>query len=212
MSPYSSSPDAAPGEHADVTRPGRDAEAKAGAQGHAAPDAAPNAPVPIPVPTPTPTPGPAAPAPWCLTAHYTPRRSFWESRAGATGALFTALAVCGWSSWRWCGGTFRDRAVRGRAGAGDVPVPLMMWVFLSPLDQVAPSPWQNVAFAFSWGACAATLVALFANEYGAKLLATTFSGTPTQTDQWGAAFVAPLVRRPRRAPRSCCCSCTGAAT
>ncbi|WP_141726649.1 PrsW family intramembrane metalloprotease, partial [Actinacidiphila rubida] len=52
---------------------------------------------------------------------------------------------------------------------------------------------ENVVFAFTWGACAATLVALFANEYGAKLLATTFSGTPTQTDQWGATFVAPLV-------------------
>jgi RsiW-degrading membrane proteinase PrsW (M82 family) len=73
-----------------------------------------------------------------------------------------------------------------------LPVPLLLGAFLW-LDRVAPSPWQNVVFAFSWGACAATLVALFANEYGAKLLATTFSASPSQTDRWGATFVAPLV-------------------
>ena len=73
-----------------------------------------------------------------------------------------------------------------------LPVPLIVWAYLW-LDHVRPSPWQNVVFAFSWGACAATLVAIFANEYGAKLLASTFSATPTQSDHWGATFVAPLV-------------------
>jgi RsiW-degrading membrane proteinase PrsW (M82 family) len=124
--------------------------------------------------------------------HYGPRRSFRESRAVRTGALFTALAVCG---------VVILAVVRHHIGTEPflvglalaiVPVPLIGWAYLW-FDHVAPSPWQNVAFAFSWGACAATLVAIFANEYGAKLLASTFSATPTQSDQWGAMFVAPLV-------------------
>lgn len=138
---------------------------------------------------PAPVPAPAtSPEDW----HYAPRRPFWESRAVRTGALFTALAVCG---------VIILAVVRQHIGTEGflvglalalLPVPLLVWAFLW-LDHVAPSPWQNVVFAFSWGACAATLVALFANEYGAKLLATTFSASPTQTDHWGATFVAPLV-------------------
>ncbi|MFJ1585955.1 PrsW family intramembrane metalloprotease [Streptomyces sp. NPDC088197] len=133
-----------------------------------------------------------APAPAPETWQYAPRRPFWESRAVRTGALFTALAVCG---------VIILAVVRQHIGTESflvglvlavLPVPLLVWAFLW-LDHVAPSPWQNVVFAFSWGACAATLVALFANEYGAKLIATTFSATPTQTDHWGATFVAPLV-------------------
>jgi RsiW-degrading membrane proteinase PrsW (M82 family) len=133
-----------------------------------------------------------APAPAPENWQYAPRRPFWESRAVRTGALFTALAVCG---------VIILAVVRQHIGTEGflvglalavLPVPLLIWAFLW-LDHVAPSPWQNVVFAFSWGACAATLVALFANEYGAKLLATTFSASPTQTDRWGATFVAPLV-------------------
>ncbi|WP_435177719.1 PrsW family intramembrane metalloprotease [Actinacidiphila sp. bgisy145] len=126
------------------------------------------------------------------TAHYGPRRAFWESRAVRTGALFTALAVCGvviLAVLRHHIGT--EPFLVGMALAL-LPVPLIVWAYLW-FDHVAPSPWQNVVFAFSWGACAATLVAIFANEYGAKLLASAFSATPSQSDQWGATFVAPLV-------------------
>ncbi|MEW2519078.1 PrsW family intramembrane metalloprotease [Actinacidiphila alni] len=146
--------------------------------------------------TPGSAPASAAPAPAPAPApedwQYAPRRPFWESRAVRTGALFTALAVCG---------VIILAVVRQHIGTESflvglalaiLPVPLLLWAFLW-LDHVAPSPWQNVVFAFSWGACAATLVALFANEYGAKLLATTFSASQTQTDRWGATFVAPLV-------------------
>jgi RsiW-degrading membrane proteinase PrsW (M82 family) len=109
-----------------------------------------------------------------------------------TGALFTALAVCGvviLAVVRHHIGT--EPFLVGLALAV-VPVPLIGWGYLW-FDRVAPSPWQNIVFAFSWGACAATLVAIFANEYGAKLLASTLSATPTQSDRWGAMFVAPLV-------------------
>jgi protease PrsW len=138
------------------------------------------------------SPGEGAATPEPTSVHYRPRRSFWESRAVRTGALFTALAVCG---------VIILAVVRHHIGTEPflvglalalLPVPLIVWAYLW-LDHVAPSPWQNLVFAFSWGACAATLVAIFANEYGAKLLASTFSASPTQSDRWGATFVAPLV-------------------
>ncbi|WNI16242.1 PrsW family intramembrane metalloprotease [Actinacidiphila sp. ITFR-21] len=121
-----------------------------------------------------------------------PRRSIWESKAVRTGALFTALAVCG---------VIILALVRQHIGTGPfliglllaiLPVPLLLWAFLW-LDHVAPAPWQNVVFAIAWGACAATLVAIFANEYGEKLVSSAFSGTPSQSDHWSATFVAPLV-------------------
>jgi len=143
-----------------------------------------------PSPPDSPADGAASPEPTAV--HYAPRRPFWESRAVRTGALFTALAVCG---------VIILAVVRQHIGTEPfvvglvlavVPVPLIAWAYLW-LDHVRPGPWQSVVFAFSWGACAATLVAIFANEYGAKLLASTFSATPTQSDHWGATFVAPLV-------------------
>jgi RsiW-degrading membrane proteinase PrsW (M82 family) len=109
-----------------------------------------------------------------------------------TGALFTALAVCGVVILALVRQHIGTEPFLVGLALAILPVPLLLWAFLW-LDRVAPSPWQNVVFAFSWGACAATLVALFANEYGAKLLATTLSATQTQTDRWGATFVAPLV-------------------
>ena len=132
------------------------------------------------------------PAPAPGTWQYAPRRSFWESKGVRTGALFTVLAVCGVVILALVRHHIGTEPFLVGLALAILPVPLLLWVFLW-LDHVAPSPWQNVVFAFSWGSCAATLVALFANEYGAKLLATTFSGTPTQSDHWGATFVAPLV-------------------
>lgn len=140
-------------------------------------------------PQPGPQP-PAAPAPG--TWKYAPRRSFWESRGVRTGALFTALAVCGVVILALVRHHIGTEPFLVGLALAVLPVPFLVWLFLW-LDHVAPSPWQNVVFAFSWGACAATLVALFANEYGAKLLASTFSGTPVQANRWGATFVAPLV-------------------
>ncbi|WP_307795225.1 PrsW family intramembrane metalloprotease [Actinacidiphila acididurans] len=109
-----------------------------------------------------------------------------------TGGLFTALAVCGVVILALVRRHIGTEPFLVGLALAILPVPLLVWVFLW-LDRVAPSPWRNVVFAFSWGACAATLVALFANEYGAKLLASTLSASPSQTDRLGATFVAPLV-------------------
>lgn len=131
-------------------------------------------------------------ASWSFTPYYAPRKSFWQSRAVRTGGLFTGLAVCGVIILALVRHHIGTEPFLVGLALAILPVPPLIWAFLW-LDHVAPSPWLNVVFAFSWGACAATLVALFANEYGAKLLATTFSASPAQTDQWGATFVAPLV-------------------
>lgn len=124
--------------------------------------------------------------------HYKPRRPFWENKTLRLVALFTVLALCG---------VIILALVRRQTGTEGflvglalaiLPVPLLAWAFLW-LDRVEPTPWRNAVFAFAWGACAATLVAILANEYATHLLATTFTATPSQTNTWGATFVAPLV-------------------
>ncbi|MCW2869055.1 MAG: hypothetical protein JWL99_375 [Streptomyces oryziradicis] len=123
---------------------------------------------------------------------YRPRRAFWESRKLRMAAIFALLALCG---------VIILALVRQQTGTEGflvgltlaiLPVPLLLFAFLW-LDRVEPTPWRNAVFAFAWGACAATLVAILANSYTTHLLATTFTATPSQTDSWGATFVAPLV-------------------
>jgi RsiW-degrading membrane proteinase PrsW (M82 family) len=124
--------------------------------------------------------------------HYRPRRPFWENRTLRLVALFTLLALCG---------VIILALVRRQTGTEGflvglilaiLPVPLLIGAFLW-LDRVEPMPWRSVVFAFAWGACAATLVAILGNEYGTQLLASAFTTSPDQTDTWGATFVAPLV-------------------
>lgn len=124
--------------------------------------------------------------------HYRPRRPFWENKTFRLVGLFALLALCG---------VIILALVRRQTGTEGflvglalaiLPVPLLASAFLW-LDRVEPTPWRNALFAFAWGACAATLVAILANEYATHLLATTFTATPSQTNTMGATFVAPLV-------------------
>jgi protease PrsW len=50
-----------------------------------------------------------------------------------------------------------------------LPVPFLVGAFRW-LDGVAPKPWRHLAFAFAWGACAATLAALLVNGLLVRLL------------------------------------------
>lgn len=73
------------------------------------------------------------------------------------------------------------------------PVPLLIAAFCW-LDRVAPEPWRNLAFAFAWGACAATLVALLANGFATDWLAANIaSASPSEAEAWGATVIAPVV-------------------
>jgi protease PrsW len=123
---------------------------------------------------------------------YKARRHFWENRTLRVAALFTLLALCG---------VIILALVRRQTGTEGflvglvlaiLPVPLLIGSFLW-LDRVEPMPWRSVVFAFAWGASAATLVAILANELGAHLLTSAFTATPAQASSWGATFVAPLV-------------------
>ncbi|MFD8072330.1 PrsW family intramembrane metalloprotease [Streptomyces sp. NPDC059718] len=129
-----------------------------------------------------------APGQW----HYKPRRHFWENRTFRLVALFSVLALCG---------VIILALVRRQTGTEGLlvglllavlPVPLLGGAFLW-LDRVEPTPLRDAVFAFAWGACAATLVAILANEYATELLATTFTASDSQSDIWGATFVAPVV-------------------
>ncbi|MCM2427685.1 PrsW family intramembrane metalloprotease [Streptomyces sp. RKAG337] len=131
---------------------------------------------------------PTTPDQW----HYKPRRAFWESKAVRAGALFTLLALCGVIILALVRQQIGTEGFFVGLALSILPVPVLIWAFIW-LDRVEPSPWKNLVFAFAWGACAATLVAILANEYATELLATTFTASPSQTDTWGATFVAPLV-------------------
>ncbi|MEU0181351.1 PrsW family intramembrane metalloprotease [Streptomyces sp. NPDC006207] len=129
-----------------------------------------------------------APGQW----HYKPRRHFWENRTFRLVVLFSVLALCG---------VIILALVRRQTGTEGLlvglllavlPVPLLGGAFLW-LDRVEPTPLRDAVFAFAWGACAATLVAILANEYATELLATTFTASDSQSDIWGATFVAPVV-------------------
>jgi RsiW-degrading membrane proteinase PrsW (M82 family) len=121
-----------------------------------------------------------------------PRRSFWASKGVRTGALFTVLALCGVTILALVRQHIGTEPFLIGLALAILPVPLLLCSFLW-LDHVAPGPWQNAVFAIAWGACAATLVAIFANKYGEQLVSSAFSGTPSQSDHRSATFVAPLV-------------------
>ncbi|MBW1599976.1 PrsW family intramembrane metalloprotease [Streptomyces sp. JJ38] len=131
---------------------------------------------------------PAGQAQW----HYTPRRApWWHSRALRAVAIAILLALCGLTI---------IAIVREQTGTegfliglllSTLPVPLLIAAFRW-VDSVEPAPWRNVAFAFAWGACAATLVAVIANTFTAEWLATSVIADG-DVDTLGATVVAPVV-------------------
>ncbi|WP_328688527.1 PrsW family intramembrane metalloprotease [Streptomyces caniferus] len=78
-------------------------------------------------------------------------------------------------------------------GLAVFPVPLLVAAFCW-LDRVEPEPWRNLAFAFAWGTCAATLVSLLANGFATDWLAANIASTsPSEAEAWGATVIAPVV-------------------
>ncbi|MEO3756247.1 PrsW family intramembrane metalloprotease [Streptomyces sp. B6B3] len=90
-------------------------------------------------------------------------------RLYATAGIGVPLALCGLLVfalvWRETGG---DGFWLGLALAA-LPVPFLVGVFRW-MDGVSPKPWRQLTFAFAWGACAATLVALVVNGLLVQLL------------------------------------------
>lgn len=82
-------------------------------------------------------------------------------------------------------------------GLAVLPLPLLIAAFRW-LDRVEPGPWRNLLFAFAWGACAAALVAIVANSFATKWIATT-TADPTGADTLGATLIAPIVEESAKA-------------
>jgi RsiW-degrading membrane proteinase PrsW (M82 family) len=124
---------------------------------------------------------------------YKPRRAaFWESKALRAGTLIAFLALSGLAILAIVRRQTGTEGFLVGLALATLPVPLLICTFLW-IDRVEPQPWRQLAFAFSWGACAATLIAIFANSFATHFLATRFTTTPSQADSWGATFAAPLV-------------------
>ncbi|MFD9909937.1 PrsW family intramembrane metalloprotease [Streptomyces sp. NPDC059063] len=82
-------------------------------------------------------------------------------------------------------------------GLATLPVPLLIAAFRW-LDRVAPGPWRNLLFSFSWGACAAALIAIVANSFATRWIATA-TADPTSADTLGATVIAPIVEETAKA-------------
>ncbi|MFC9547072.1 PrsW family intramembrane metalloprotease [Streptomyces sp. NPDC056956] len=82
-------------------------------------------------------------------------------------------------------------------GLAVLPVPLLLAAFRW-LDRVAPGPWTNLVFAFAWGACAAALMAIVANSFATRWIATA-TADPTRADTLGATVIAPVVEESAKA-------------
>ncbi|GGP31786.1 protease PrsW [Streptomyces libani subsp. rufus] len=82
-------------------------------------------------------------------------------------------------------------------GLAVLPVPWLMAAFRW-LDRVRPGPWRNLVFSFAWGACAAALIAIVANSFATKWIATS-TADPAGADTLGATVIAPIVEESAKA-------------
>jgi RsiW-degrading membrane proteinase PrsW (M82 family) len=82
-------------------------------------------------------------------------------------------------------------------GLAVLPVPLLIAAFRW-LDRVEPGPWRNLVFAFAWGACAAALIAIVANSFATRWIATA-TADPSGADTLGATVIAPVVEESAKA-------------
>ncbi|MFJ8675589.1 PrsW family intramembrane metalloprotease [Streptomyces sp. NPDC093589] len=158
---------------------------------------------PSPSPSPSPPPLPAyAPDPAlhtrvggvggdsCVRRH---RPAPWHSTTVRAIAVISLLALSGVII---IGIVRRETGTEGflvGLGLAVFPVPLLIAAFCW-LDRIEPEPWRNLAFAFAWGACAATLVAILANGLATDWLAANLASvSPSDAETWGATVVAPVV-------------------
>ena len=135
---------------------------------------------------------PASPADWRYRPPATP--SWWHRhrRTLHALALITLLTLCGLTILGLVRQQTGTLGLLVGLGLAVLPVPLLIAAFRW-IDGVEPTPWRNHLFAFAWGACAATLVALLANGLATDWLTTTIVDSTGQADALGATVVAPIV-------------------
>ncbi|MFJ2586148.1 PrsW family intramembrane metalloprotease [Streptomyces sp. NPDC087538] len=130
---------------------------------------------------------------------YRPRRvgTVWRSRTFRLAAVFTVLALCGLAILALVRDQTGTQGFLVGLGLAVLPVPLLLAAFRW-LDRVDPGPWRNVLFAFAWGAFAAALVAILANSFATRWIATT-TADPSNADTLGATVIAPVVEESAKA-------------
>ncbi|MEV5511051.1 PrsW family glutamic-type intramembrane protease [Streptomyces orinoci] len=146
---------------------------------------------------PAPAPPGGFPAP--AQVRYKPRRALWDNKAMRAGTLILLLALCGLLILALVREQTGTQGFLVGLGLAVLPVPLLIAAFRW-MDRVEPKPWRVLVFAFAWGACAATLVALLANGYATKWLLNTIDVAHRgDINTWGATFVAPVVEESAKA-------------
>ncbi|MFD2007620.1 PrsW family intramembrane metalloprotease [Streptomyces narbonensis] len=128
---------------------------------------------------------------------YRPRRAFWRSRLVRAVAVITLLALCALVILALVREQTGTQGFLVGLGLAVLPVPLLMAAFRW-LDRVEPGPWKNLLFAFAWGAFAAALVAILANSFAVRWIATA-TADPDSADTLGATVIAPVVEETAKA-------------
>ncbi|WUT40242.1 PrsW family intramembrane metalloprotease [Streptomyces sp. NBC_00690] len=130
---------------------------------------------------------------------YKPRNAsrLWQSKAVRAGILITLLALCALVILALVREQTGTEGFLVGLGLATLPVPLLIAAFRW-LDRVEPGPWRNLLFAFAWGAFAAALVAITANTFATRWIATA-TADPASADTWGATVVAPVVEESAKA-------------
>ncbi|MEU1019270.1 PrsW family intramembrane metalloprotease [Streptomyces sp. NPDC005898] len=140
---------------------------------------------PYPIPPEVPAPGEVRRAHW------------WQRRAIRAAGLVTLLALSGLVILSLVREQTGTEGFLVGLGLATVPVPLLVAAFRW-LDRVAPGPWRNLLFAFAWGACAAALIAIVANSFAIRWIATA-TADPHSADTLGATVIAPIVEESAKA-------------
>ncbi|GHF72178.1 PrsW family intramembrane metalloprotease [Streptomyces griseosporeus] len=126
------------------------------------------------------------------------RHAHWWQRSWVRyGALITLLALSGLVILALVREQTGTEGFLVGLGLAVLPVPLLIAAFRW-LDRVEPGPWRNLVFAFAWGACAAALIAIVANSFATRWIATS-TADPVGADTLGATVVAPIVEESAKA-------------
>ncbi|MGI5376514.1 PrsW family intramembrane metalloprotease [Streptomyces sp. CA-251387] len=122
---------------------------------------------------------------------------WWQKRWVRYGALSTLLALSGLVILALVREQTGTEGFLVGLGLAVLPVPLLVASFRW-LDRVEPGPWRNLLFSFAWGACAAALIAIVANSFATRWIATA-TADPSHADTLGATVIAPIVEETAKA-------------
>lgn len=122
---------------------------------------------------------------------------WWQKRWVRYGALSTLLALSGLVILALVREQTGTEGFLVGLGLAVLPVPLLVASFRW-LDRVEPGPWRNLVFSFAWGACAAALIAIVANSFATRWIATA-TADPSHADTLGATVIAPVVEETAKA-------------